>query len=486
MSARPETDSQWRALSAEIPVGLAIFDTDLRFVEINAEMERINARPAADHIGRVVIEVFPGVEGDLIAGWLREVLETGARIDTPRLRGRNAVTGQDLTTMASYFPVLDDTGEVVGVACAAVDITAHADVEDRLRETSTRMETLLRLAPMGVVDLDRDLCILRANRAFATSVGQAADDCVGRPLAEVSPTVHDQIGDVLRRVIETGATVTDAEVSGPVRGRDASQVRHARVACYQLANEVEVLGVGMILWDVTDSRKAERRRQSFIDALFTFVGLLDPDGVVLEANRTALDAAGITSADVVGRPFWEAYWWSHDPDVQAELQQAVRRAQDGVTSRYDAVVRVAHDRLITIDFQLVPLFEDHVLIGMVVSGLDITDRIEHRDQLAALANLGRALSAAVTTDDLARIVVDPRYRPAVGTEFVNLGLLDPDGRHLTMIQPRNARGRDRRALPTGSPRRAGHDLRCGARTTAGRHQRPRRRGGTLRPLMARR
>ena len=59
MSARPETDSRWRAPGAEIPVGLTIFDTALRFVEVDAEMGAAPVSktappgdlPNTDHVG---------------------------------------------------------------------------------------------------------------------------------------------------------------------------------------------------------------------------------------------------------------------------------------------------------------------------------------------------------------------------------------------------------------------------------------------------
>src|ERR687883_635429 len=54
-----------------------------------------------------------------------------------------------------------------------------------------------------------------------------------------------------------------------------------------------------------------------LDGLFAFVGLLTPDGTLVEANRAALQAAGLRPEDVLGLPFEQTYWWSYSPDVQA-------------------------------------------------------------------------------------------------------------------------------------------------------------------------
>jgi PAS domain-containing protein len=52
-------------------------------------------------------------------------------------------------------------------------------------------------------------------------------------------------------------------------------------------------------------------------------------------NRAALEGGGITLAELVGKPFWEAHWWTISPDTQARLRAAVARAADGEFIRYD-------------------------------------------------------------------------------------------------------------------------------------------------------
>ena len=91
------------------------------------------------------------------------------------------------------------------------------------------------------------------------------------------------------------------------------------------------------------------------------VVLWQPGNVVpamAEDLAAALAAGGVTPADVLDRPFWDAWWWSYDPAVQQRLRESVARAADGHTCRYDVQVRVADGSLITIDFQLAPLVED--------------------------------------------------------------------------------------------------------------------------------
>jgi PAS domain S-box-containing protein len=56
-----------------------------------------------------------------------------------------------------------------------------------------------------------------------------------------------------------------------------------------------------------------------LDSMVQFVGLLDAQGTVLEINRVALDALGLTLADVEGKPFWTTFWWQ----VSEEANQGI-------------------------------------------------------------------------------------------------------------------------------------------------------------------
>jgi PAS domain S-box-containing protein len=60
-----------------------------------------------------------------------------------------------------------------------------------------------------------------------------------------------------------------------------------------------------------------------------------------DANRAPLEAAGLQREDVIGKPFWETYWWSYSPEVQHQLKEALRRAGEGEVVRCDVAVRVA-------------------------------------------------------------------------------------------------------------------------------------------------
>ncbi|MCB0063397.1 MAG: PAS domain S-box protein [Caldilineaceae bacterium] len=122
-------------------------------------------------------------------------------------------------------------------------------------------------------------------------------------------------------------------------------------------------------------QQSEQRLRSVIDNLFSFVGLMTPDGTLIEANQTALQAASLQPEDVLGKPFVDTYWWSYSPAIQAQLRDAIARVAQGESLRYDVPVRLGDDHYIEIDFMLAPIFDEEGNVShLVPSGLDITQR----------------------------------------------------------------------------------------------------------------
>lgn len=124
---------------------------------------------------------------------------------------------------------------------------------------------------------------------------------------------------------------------------------------------------------------SEMKLRQVIDGLGpdTFVGLTTLDGMLIEANRPALAAAGLTPEDVLGKPFAEAYWWAYSETVQAQLRTAIAHAAAGKSSRYDVQIRVAEATLSWIDFSLNPV---HDASGEVIYLVPSANVIEERKQ----------------------------------------------------------------------------------------------------------
>jgi PAS domain S-box-containing protein len=121
--------------------------------------------------------------------------------------------------------------------------------------------------------------------------------------------------------------------------------------------------------------KSEQHLRDVLDHMVALIGVMTPEGILIEANRTALDVAQLQLKDVLNKPFTESYWWSWSSEEQERLRDAIERAAAGRGSRYDAVIRVAGGELMVIDFMLSPMFGPGGRVEYLIpSATDITQR----------------------------------------------------------------------------------------------------------------
>lgn len=136
-------ESTLRGLIQVAPVGIALFDSDLRFVLVNEKLAAINGLPVKEHIGKTVGEVLPKFEP-----LVRKHFEDCLRFRKPS--GQFEVTsetpaapGVQRTWMESWFPVLDEDGRAVGVGAIVEEVTEARKQERILQELSARKSEFL-------------------------------------------------------------------------------------------------------------------------------------------------------------------------------------------------------------------------------------------------------------------------------------------------------------------------------------------------------
>src|ERR1700761_8414817 len=119
----------------------------------------------------------------------------------------------------------------------------------------------------------------------------------------------------------------------------------------------------------------EQRLRAIYDGTYEYIGVLAPDGTLLEANRASLEfAAGTTRDDVVGRPFWETVWFAHTPGAPEQLRAAIERAAAGETFRVEWPLRRPSGEVAVFDFSPRPIRDELGEVVLIVpEGRDITE-----------------------------------------------------------------------------------------------------------------
>ena len=111
------------------PIGLCVFDLELRYVHINAWLALINGVTADEHLGRMIGDVLPHV-ADAVESQLRHVIETGE----PNLGGTAvaetpAHPGATHCYRHNYVAIRGDAGTITGVSVVVEDLGPCASSE---------------------------------------------------------------------------------------------------------------------------------------------------------------------------------------------------------------------------------------------------------------------------------------------------------------------------------------------------------------------
>ncbi|WP_411104027.1 SpoIIE family protein phosphatase [Streptomyces sp. cmx-4-9] len=128
-------------LVAQSPIGLAVLDTDLRYVLVNPMLERINGLPAAQHIGRGVREALSFLDdAEAVESAMRQVLATGRPLVDQFTAGHTH--GDRRTEHAwsvSYYRLEDSGGRVLGLATSVVDVTQSHQAAKEVAHSRRRL-----------------------------------------------------------------------------------------------------------------------------------------------------------------------------------------------------------------------------------------------------------------------------------------------------------------------------------------------------------
>ncbi|MDS0294732.1 response regulator [Halogeometricum luteum] len=120
--------------------------------------------------------------------------------------------------------------------------------------------------------------------------------------------------------------------------------------------------------------RAERQYEAVFEDPNVLVGLLTPDGTVLDVNRTAMEYVDADREAVLGAPFRETPWWGDDDSLRDDVQRWVDRAASGEYVPFEAeIVGSGGNRIVSGVFRPVT-DDDGEVTEIIVSDRDITDR----------------------------------------------------------------------------------------------------------------
>ncbi|MCX4426235.1 SpoIIE family protein phosphatase [Streptomyces mirabilis] len=140
------------SLLARAPIGIAVYDPQLRCTWVSDVMERHVGVPRDRWFGRRLKDLFPGFEAEALESVMRQVLESGPTMVHEYRAWPPADRGRAHLFSASFFCLQDADGKALAVCSMSVDVTGNRRARERLAilsEASTRIGSTLDFMRTG-------------------------------------------------------------------------------------------------------------------------------------------------------------------------------------------------------------------------------------------------------------------------------------------------------------------------------------------------
>ncbi len=446
-AASREALAQLETVLVSAPVGIGFWDTDLRFVRVNDALAEVNGVPPAEHVGRTLKEVLPGL-GERLEPLYRTVLATGTPlVHQEATSADGGAPGGERHWLSSYFPVRTADEETIGVGAVILEITERERAQARLRFLARASEILAsslvvedvvpRIADLAVASFcdwcavwslrgDELVRIGHASSNVEQNAAFAANDRYHVELDARLPVVqvvrsgealhHPVVGeDDLRRFATDDADaqrliahanrsvmVLPLVVRGRVRGAltlgSRAPGRHDEDDFQAAAELARRLAVEL---DQADLHREATESLALLDALFSTapagLAFLDTELRFVRVNDALGELSGVPAAEHVGRRITEL-----PPAAYGQVESDLRRVlETGQPIRSEVAGEIpakpGRVRHWLVDLYPVVTAEGRTLgIGVVV--LEITDRKRAEDRERFLADASTLLAASLDVD----------------------------------------------------------------------------------------
>jgi PAS domain S-box-containing protein len=278
--------------------GIVITDRDGTIQWVNAEFSRMTGYSSQEVLGQNVRILRSEAHDQSFYADLWRTILSGSTWHGEMVNRRQ--DGSLYTEEQSITPVLNERQEVTHFVGIKRDITARKLVEEELRESRERYQSLVENLGEGIMTLDRQRHVLIAN--------PAAEKIFGVPRGGA-------IGKDLRRFADPGdLPLLESEAARRERGeKSAFELRVIRADGERRTLQVTATPLSnakgqfqSILWvirDITEEKRLLQRLKLLahtLDSVDECVSICDPDDRVVFVNRAFLRTYGYEECNLIG------------------------------------------------------------------------------------------------------------------------------------------------------------------------------------------
>lgn len=363
-----EANDDMDNLLASTHVGVMFLDNDLLIRRFTPEIAKIFHIVPQD-VGRSIRGFAHNLTYPNLIADLEQVLADGQEAESE-------IADQRGNSFIARISAYRSSTKSSGVVLTLIDVTTSRE----LRAEAARLASVIDSTPdfVGMLDANRKMSYLNAaaREMFGIEPGRSAESC------SLNDFFAAEMYAVLDHALETAQQFGRWQGESVLVLPTGETKSGSQVVLAHRNQQGEVTHYSTIFRDIShihESKRAlaesEASLRRIIDNMLSFVGVLELNGTLVEANLAATRAADVQRSAVIGQKFWDGPWWRHNPFEVARLKEAIEKAKQGTVVRYDATISIANNESMDIDFMLVPIKDDQGKVThLIPSGVDITAR----------------------------------------------------------------------------------------------------------------
>ena len=233
------------------PAAIAMFDTDMRYLQVSDRFLTDYDLEGQDLIGKSHYDVFPDLPERWRAAHRRILAGAVERCDEDSYISSDGSTGW---MQWESLPWRNVDGEIGGLILFTQVITARKRAEEALRASEERFVKIFHLSPfrMGILRI-RDGIVLEVNDTWIKETGFSRDDIINQSIFKYASLMADGVVEKMRQVLKSQKHTVDLEVRFHSKsGREV--IANTSAVMFDLDGEPCYLWVAN---DITERKHAE-------------------------------------------------------------------------------------------------------------------------------------------------------------------------------------------------------------------------------------
>jgi len=362
----PNSETHFRQALDSMLEGCQIVGFDWRYLYLNDAADKHNRRPKEELLGKLYMEIWPGIEGTEVFRVIKRCMETRA----PQAI-ENELVYPDGTK--GWFDIrISPVPE--GVVIVSADISERKHAEEALKASEALFRSLVEQAADAMYVHDFDGRFMEVNRRACESLGYTREELLTMRVTDVEVDFDLPALQARWAKITPDSAFT---LLGHQRRRDGTTFPiEVHFGLFNAGARPYFLG---LVRDISERKRMEEAIEkersllrTLIDILPDVIAFKNPTGRIITSNHAHQRIAGARGlSEVVGKTDFD-FFPSQLAELSSSLEKHVMQSGDAVINQEETVVRDGTKSwLLT---SVVPLRDSSgIITGTVSVSRDVTD-----------------------------------------------------------------------------------------------------------------